>query len=41
MPEIIFMDMNGNEIKKDLTEINSLQDVKDSFKELEKKKGQK
>lgn len=41
MPDIIFMDMNGNEIKKDLTEINSLQDVKDSFKELEKKKGQK
>ena len=41
MPDIVFMDMDGNEIRKDITDINSLDDVKKSFKELDKKKGQK
>ena len=37
MPDIVFMDMDGNEIRKDITDINSLDDVKKSFKELDKK----
>ena len=38
MPDIVFMDMDGNEIRKDITDINSLDDVKKSFKELDKKR---
>jgi|TARA_R100001460_G_scaffold53149_3_gene92113 hypothetical protein len=41
MPDIVFMDMDGNEIRKDLTDINSLDDVKKSFKELDKKRKDK
>mgnify|MGYP001424931238 FL=1 len=41
MPDIVFMDMDGNEIRKDITDINSVEDVKKSFKELEKKKKRK
>ena len=38
MPDIVFMDMDGNRIRKDITDINSVEDVKKSFQELEKKK---
>ena len=41
MPDIVFMDMDGNEIRKDITDINSLDDVKKSFKELDKKRKDK
>ena len=41
MPDIVFMDMDGNEIRKDLNDINSLDDVKKSFKELDKKRKDK
>ena len=42
MLEIVFMDMDGNEIRKDISEINSVDDIKKSFKDLQKKrKGKK
>lgn len=41
MPDIVFMDMDGNEIRKDISDINSLDDVKKSFKELDKKRKDK
>jgi hypothetical protein len=41
MPDIVFMDMDGNEIRKDIIDINSVEDVKKSFKELQKKKKRK
>ena len=41
MPDIVFMDMDGNEIRKDITEINSPDDIKKSFKELDKKRKDK
>ena len=41
MPDIVFMDMDGNEIRKDITEINSPDDIKKSFKELDKKRKNK
>lgn len=34
MPEVVFMDIDGNEIKKDINEIDSVQDVADAVKEL-------
>jgi hypothetical protein len=33
--------MDGNEIRKDISDINSLDDVKKSFKELDKKRKDK
>ena len=41
MPDIVFMDMDGNEIRKDISEINSSEDIKKSFKELDKKRKDK
>ena len=41
MPDIVFMDMDGNEIRKDISDINSLDDVKKSFLELDKKRNDK
>lgn len=41
MPDIVFMDMDGNEIRKDITDINSVDDIKKSFKQLEKKRKDK
>ena len=47
MPDIVFMDMDGNEIRKDLFEINSVQDIENAFEELglikkkKKRKGKK
>lgn len=36
MPEIVFMDMNGNEIRKDINDINSPDDLKQAFFEHQK-----
>ena len=38
MPEIVFMDMDGNEIRKDISEINSVDDIKKNVEDLLKKK---
>ncbi len=35
MPDIVFMDMDGNEIRKSLNDIDSKDDIKNAFKELE------
>jgi|TARA_R100000479_G_scaffold129783_2_gene68043 hypothetical protein len=34
MPDIVFTDMDGNEVRKDLFEINSIDDIEDAFEEL-------
>ena len=36
MPDIVFMDMDGNETRKDLKDINSLDDLKRVFYEHQK-----
>jgi hypothetical protein len=34
MPDIVFMDGDGKEIKKSIYEINSIDDIEDAFVEL-------
>lgn len=36
--KITFMDIDGNTVEKNIVDINSIEDVKESFKELKKKK---
>tara|TARA_R100000773_G_scaffold43706_1_gene42741 strand:- start:8063 stop:8191 length:129 start_codon:yes stop_codon:yes gene_type:complete len=41
MPDIIFTDIDGNEIRKDIYDINSAQDIKDNIEQLLKKRKDK
>tara|TARA_Y100000004_G_C8826160_1_gene374097 strand:+ start:428 stop:556 length:129 start_codon:yes stop_codon:yes gene_type:complete len=41
MPDIIFTDIDGNEIRKDISDINSAQDIKDNIEQLLKKRKDK
>lgn len=41
MPDIVFMDSDGNEVVKDLKDIESFDDFKNAFKELQNKKKKK
>jgi|DEB0MinimDraft_10_1074344.scaffolds.fasta_scaffold06388_3 hypothetical protein len=36
--KITFMDIDGNTVEKNIVDINSIEDVKESFNELKKKK---
>lgn len=41
MPDIVFLDMDGNEIRKDISEINSVEDIKKNVEDLLKKRKDK
>ena len=41
MSEIVFTDLDGNEIRKDISDINSAEDVKDNIEQLLKKRKDK
>lgn len=41
MPDIIFTDIDGNEIRKDISDINSAEDIKHNIEQLLKKRKDK